>query len=82
MQSCRDDGCFGSGLRPLEVIAVRYLLHIGTKMIRLDAYKHLTVSFARVRTFFFYHFITAEFCIFSTVLSKSLTNPFFVGVHF
>lgn len=63
MQSCWDDGCFNSGLRPREVIVVWWLPWVGTKMIRLHAYKHLASQFTQVRTLFFHYFVYAQSCV-------------------
>lgn len=64
MRSCLDDGCFCSGLRPQQVIVVRCLLWVRTKMIGFDAYKHLNVLICTredVFGFFSSHFISAQF---------------------
>lgn len=50
MQSCWDNGCINSGLRPQEVIVVWWLPWVRNKMIRLYTYKHLASPFTQVRT--------------------------------
>lgn len=48
MQSCWDNGCFNSGLRPQEVIVVWQLLCVRAKMIRLYTYQYVASPFTQV----------------------------------
>lgn len=69
MQSCWDDGCFSSGLRPWEVIVVIWLLRVRTKMIRLHAYQHLAPPFTQVTTLFFHNFFSLHIYVFLCFLN-------------
>lgn len=54
-----------------EVIAIPCLLGIRTKMIRLDAYKHLPFSFAQVRTLF----VSFDVCTVLCFLHQTVQEP-------